>query len=113
IAEVGVQRLKPIRQFDRCLALSIGRDIAGVDVHHLRRFDRSVNQVFVCWIQRMVDLEVLGASSDRTSDLYVAGEIPGVTRSSATVIAIDGVAVVVGDAVYAIASSRRRMVLAV
>jgi len=59
IAEVGVESLKPVRQRHRRLALRIGDDDAVVNVLHLRRFHRGMDQVLVDRIQRMIDFEVL------------------------------------------------------
>ena len=39
-------------------------DVAGVDVHHLRRLDGGVDQEFVGRVEGMVDLEILGGTMD-------------------------------------------------
>jgi hypothetical protein len=43
---------------NRGIAVLIGSDVAGVDVHHLRRFDSGVVEVSIGRVQRVVNLEV-------------------------------------------------------
>ena len=75
VAEVGVFGLEPVGQGDGRDAEFVGGDVAGVDVHHLRRFDRSVNEVFVGWIERVVDLEVFRRPKHGAGHVDVAVEV--------------------------------------
>jgi hypothetical protein len=77
IPEITIERLKPIRKIDLCLSASIENDHSVVDVFHLRRFDRSMQQVLVSWVERVVDFEILGASEDSPGDVDVSVEITG------------------------------------
>src|SRR5271167_5136456 len=82
ISKIGVLRLEPIRQLDRRHAQLVGDYIAGVDIHHFRRFHGSVNQVFVRGIERVVDLEILGSAEDGAGYVDVAVEVSGKTCDS-------------------------------
>src|ERR1700732_861337 len=72
VAEVSVHRLKPIWQFDGRRPTGVEQGDAVVDVLHLRGFDRGMVEVFVSWIQWMVNPEVLGTCADCAADTQVA-----------------------------------------
>jgi hypothetical protein len=57
IAEIFVQRVKPLRHSHNGFAITIECRNTVVDVLHVWRFDERVIEVLVARIQRMVDLE--------------------------------------------------------
>src|SRR5579863_439443 len=107
VTEVSVEGLKPLWQLHRYMATAIRGDVAGVDVHHLRGFDRGVNQVLVCRIQRMVDPEVLGPGENCSGDVEVAAKVSGVaTRTNGGVDTVSTYAGATGGGdTYTIASA--------
>src|SRR5208337_639500 len=88
VAEVSVERLKPLRQLNGRMALTIGGDVPVVDVLHLGRFDRGVNEIFVGRIQGMIDLEVLRPGSDFAGNVNVAVENSGIAAACVCVYSI-------------------------
>src|SRR5215467_16391014 len=64
IAEIGVDGLEPVGETNFSVALSVGSDVAAVYVHHFRRLDGGVIEVLIGRIERVIDLEVLGAGGD-------------------------------------------------
>jgi hypothetical protein len=57
IPEIRVERFEPTGHRHDGGAAAVGDDIAIVDVHHVRRFDERVVEVFVGGIERMIDFE--------------------------------------------------------
>jgi hypothetical protein len=78
IAEVGVERLKPLRQLDGRQPLAIRGDGTVVDIFHLRRTNRGVEEILVGGIERVVHFDLRAHSVKRTGDFYVALEVPRV-----------------------------------
>ena len=75
ITEVGVFGLKPVGHGDGREAEFIGGYVAAVDVHHFGRFDRSVYEVFVGGVERVVDFEVFHRPKHGPGHLNVAVEV--------------------------------------
>src|SRR5271163_3485482 len=69
IAEVAIERLKPVRQFDHCFAAGIGCDITVIDILHLRRFDGRVVEVFVGGIERVIYMHGSNGPNDTARDI--------------------------------------------
>src|SRR5271163_3534940 len=80
IAEVAIERLKPVRQFDHCFAAGIGCDITVIDILHLRRFDGRVVEVFVGGIERVIYMHGSNGPNDTARDINLALETAGVAR---------------------------------
>src|SRR5690606_41483273 len=51
VAEVGVERLEPVRQHDGGVAVGVGGDVAAVDVEHLARLDGEMVEVTVLGVE--------------------------------------------------------------
>jgi hypothetical protein len=66
IAEITVQRLKPIGELNHGIAVPVSDDIAVVDVHHVGRFDKRVIEVLVRRIEWVIDLERPTGLGDRS-----------------------------------------------
>src|SRR2546423_9378836 len=77
VAEIGVEYFEPVRQRICCLPAAVGSDVPSVDVHHFRRLNRSMSQIFIGRVKRVIDPEVLGSGNDRTRDVDAALKIPG------------------------------------
>jgi hypothetical protein len=75
IAEVTVQGLEVIRQCDYRLAIPISRDVAVLDVHHVRGFDEGVVEVFVFGVERVVYLERAGSFLESARNSHIPAEI--------------------------------------
>ena len=94
IAEVTIESLKPLRQFDHCLTTGVGGHVAIIDVLHLGRFDGGVEQIFVGWIQRMVDVHrrrgLVTAVLYENAPLEIAGVVKGDTTQETFVGAAEG-----------------------
>lgn len=73
IAEVPVLRLEPPWKLNGSRAAAIEQDVAAVDVHQFRRFDRSMDEVLVGWVEGVVNLEVLAAGGDECGCDDLAG----------------------------------------
>ena len=61
VAEIPVHRLELVRKLDNSLALGIEDHRPVVDVFHLGRFNRGVQQILVGWIERVIDFEIFFA----------------------------------------------------
>jgi len=75
VAEVPVQRLEVVRQNHHGPPAFVGPDIAVIDVHHVRRFDKRMGEVFVRRVERMVDLEHPSALGQGPGDVHVAVQV--------------------------------------
>ena len=91
ISEVGVEDFKPVWQVHRGLALRVGSDVAGVDVHHLRRFHGRVSKVLVGGVEGMVDSEILDGGKDLVTDIDAAGKVSGKTAACQPKYAVAGI----------------------
>src|SRR4029077_11305391 len=80
VAEVGVHSLEPFRKPDVGRAAAVESSVSGVEVHHFGGLHRSVIQVLVAWVERMIDAEVL----DPCKDLSRYPEIPNNVHVPAT-----------------------------
>ena len=75
IAEVPVQGFEPIPKLDRCFSVGVERCVSAIEVQDLRRLQGCVVEVFVGWVEGMIDLEVLRARNIQISrDADVPGE---------------------------------------
>jgi hypothetical protein len=57
VPEIAVQSGEVFGQLDEGIAIGIRRRIAVIDIHHVRRFDERVREIFVFGIERVIDLE--------------------------------------------------------
>src|SRR5262249_37230280 len=55
VTEVAIESLEPLWQFNDRLAVAVGRDVAVIDIHHVRRFNERMREVFVFGIEGMVN----------------------------------------------------------
>ena len=74
VTEVTVQSLKPLRHLNHCPPLPIRHYVAVVDIHHVRRFDKGVVEVFVGRIQGMVNLERAACFGEVAVHIHIAKE---------------------------------------
>src|SRR5258707_6168666 len=77
IVKLAVQRFEPGREVDDGFSIGVEGDLPIVDVLHVRRLDKGVQQVPVCRIKGMVDFETTTALRQRPTDVYVANELAG------------------------------------
>src|ERR1700733_517317 len=75
IAEVPIQSFEIIRQSNPNRALRVENRNPVVDVHHVRRFDKRVIEIFVGGIERVVDLERTTALAQVASDVDIAVDV--------------------------------------
>src|SRR5262245_41285517 len=54
VAEIVIESLEVIGEPDCSFAISIGCDVAVIDIHHIGRFDEGVVEVFVGWVEGMI-----------------------------------------------------------
>ncbi len=72
IAEVLIERLKPLGQFDDGFAFPIQCGVAVIDVHHVGRLDEGVVKVLVGGVQGIINLERTGVLGERAAHRQVA-----------------------------------------
>ena len=77
IAEVLVERLKPVGQHDFGAPLRIELRDTVVDVFHLVAFDAAVAQELIRRIKRMINFELQSPLGQRSGDPDIAVEEPG------------------------------------
>src|SRR5215472_17706108 len=86
IAEVAVERLEVLRKLDPRLPARIEACDAVVDVHHVRRFDKGVRQIFVGGVERIVNLERAAQLAQVAIDLEIAIDRDGAAKTAAATI---------------------------
>src|SRR5258708_1468298 len=72
VAVVLVERPEPFGQVDDRLTVGVKHDVAVVDVHHVRRFDKGVVEVLVGGIQRIINLERAAALAEISRNVDIA-----------------------------------------
>src|SRR5580700_11937985 len=74
VTEISIERLEPIWQSDGCQARAVRRDVAVIDVLHVRRLHERMIEVLICRIERVVDLERTTGFGKVSVDIDIALE---------------------------------------
>jgi hypothetical protein len=77
IAEIRVEGFKPGGHCDDRCTRAVCDDVAIVNVHHIGRFHERMVEIFVSWIQGMINLKGAAGLAEIASNVYVAGESTG------------------------------------
>lgn len=91
IAEILVQRFKIAGELDRGASVGIQHDDAVVNVLHVRRFNRSVEQILLGGLQRVVDLETLGRADNGARGHEISRAAGSYVLCASTVFGIEHV----------------------
>src|SRR5579864_3539356 len=83
VAEVAVQRLEPVGQCDHGHTRRIGGDIAVVYIHHVRRLDKGMVEIFVLGVKRVIDLKASTRLAQITGYSHIAKKEAGIAAYAA------------------------------
>src|ERR1035437_2952436 len=75
IPVVAIQGLEPFRKVDAGGATPVESDVAGVNVHHLGRLHRSVVEVFIRRVERVIDPEIFDPRDNYPCDQEICIDV--------------------------------------
>src|SRR3984885_1495883 len=90
VAEICFLGLEPVGQRHCRIRLRIGDDVAGVDIHHLRRLHRSMSQILIGGVEWMIDSKIFRTGKDCAGHIEIAAEVARVTAPPDRVDTVPG-----------------------